>query len=814
MNPSPFSHLALLGGLGGNTEWTLSSEGLSPGWGFLLFLVLAGASVFAYWKFAPGVPAWRRYSMLGLRIAAILVLVILLVKPVLNTTLNEPIRQSLLVMLDTSQSSAVKDRRDRPDDLKRAAIAAGLLNPAKGLKQEVPPSAAAELLEISRWDLLVKLAGNEKLNFWPQLAGTADLVFYQFGRDASSAGNPAPQGGAAVSLAEAAEFFKQLKADKPATAIGDSLRQVLQEGRGQPAGGLLLITDGQSNAGSSPLESAQLAKEQNIPLYIYGIGVTSPPDLILEEIRTQKLAFVKERVEVRAKIRSQGLKDKSVSVVLKADGLDVGEQTLNIPDDGEYEVLFQFEPQEPGEMKLEVSLPVLPEETVKDNNLATARLRVTDSQFNVLLIEQEPRWDFRYLLAYLQRDRRLKVKCVMINGEPDLDKTEDSPFLPALPDDRDTFFNSEVLILGDVDPKDLGEQRMEIIKEWVEAGGGIIFLAGPYFNPSSYSGTPLEPLLPIVPDNISPPEFTMQRAPTPVKLQLTALGETSPYLQMSSDPEENKRIWDEFPGVRWTAPVSRLKPGAEVLLVDPRAEKMGRYGMLPVFAMQSYGAGTCVYLGTDETYKWRSGVGEKYYSILWGQIMQSLSLQLLEGGSARTQLKTDRVTYGIGDKVVISGKAYMEGFAPLIEPTLEGSLRIETTDPAGKTTEKKQPLNLSAVPEINGFRGEFVARAPGVYSFSTLRDPETVLKFEVVESRTEQLKTALNERLLRAMAQSGGGRFFQEEDLYQLPELMMEKSATVASFRKVELYHSAWWVPALLLFAFLEWLLRRLTQLK
>jgi len=44
--------------------------------------------------------------------------------------------------------------------------------------------------------------------------------------------------------------------------------------------------------------------------------------------------------------------------------------------------------------------------------------------------------------------------------------------------------------------------------------------------------------------------------------------------------------------------------------------------------------------------------------------------------------------------------------------------------------------------------------------------------------------------------------------------LVSEKSATVATFKKVELYHSFWWVPALLLFAFLEWLLRRLAQLK
>jgi hypothetical protein len=194
--------------------------------------------------------------------------------------------------------------------------------------------------------------------------------------------------------------------------------------------------------------------------------------------------------------------------------------------------------------------------------------------------------------------------------------------------------------------------------------------------------------------------------------------------------------------------------------------------------------------------------------------MQSLSLQLLEGGSARTQLKTDRQQYAVGDKVTVSGKAYTEGFNPLLEPSLPGTLKITSTDASGKITEKKQVFNLSAVPDINGFSGEFTAKAPGEYAFSTLRDPETVLKFEVLESRVEQLQTALNERMLRAMAESSGGRFFREEDLDQLPGLLKEKSATVASFKKLELYYSAWWLLALLTFAFLEWLLRRLSQLK
>lgn len=815
MNPdATFFALMQTGSEGGSLEWSLGYEGISPGWAVLVFVLLIAGTFLAYRKIVPTLTGWRQYTLIGLRACAVAVVLILLVKPVINLTLNEPVRQSLLVVLDTSQSMAFKDKRDHPDDLKRAALAAGILDPDKGLKQELPANAAADLGTLSRWDLLQKLAANEKLNLWARLAKQSDLAFFQFGSTVSAIGTPHVDGDAPLTAANAAEFFKSLHPDQPATAIGEAMRQVLQEGHGQPVGGILLITDGENNRGSPPLEAAQIAREQNVPLFIYGVGVTSPPDLILQEITPPKLAFVKERVDVHVKIRSQGIEDKTITATLKANGQEVDEQNVALGQEGEYEVVFHFIPGETGDLKLEASVPVLPQEVSKDNNIASATLRVTDSKFHVLLIEQEPRWDFRYLLAYLQRDRRLEVHCVMITGEPGLDQMENSPFLPSLPDDRDTFFHSEVLILGDVDPKDLGDDRMEIIREWVEAGGGIIFLAGPNFNPTAYAGTPLESLLPVVPDTTSSHDMAIQRAPEPFKLQLTPLGETSSYLQMSTDPEENKRIWDEFQGVRWTAPVARAKPGAEVLLVDPRPERAGRYGPLPVFAMQGYGAGTCVYLGTDETWRWRSQVGEKYYSILWGQIMESLSLQLLQGASSKTQLKTDRPQYVVGDKVIIDGNAYTDGFKPLIAPTLEGSLKIATTDASGKTAEQQQSFNLSPISGENGFHGDFVARIPGEYSYSTARDPAAILKFEVIDPRLEQLQTALNDKMLKAMANAAGGKFLREEDLDQLPKLLVEKASTAASFKKVELYYSLWWVVALLLFLSFEWLLRRLNQLK
>lgn len=767
------------------TEWRVSFEGLAPGLAFGLFVLVALATVFAYWKYARA-SRWRKWLMAAFRIAAVLVLAALLAKPVLHLTVHDPVRQPLLVLLDDSESMAFADKRETKEDLDRSEIATG-----------------SEQSSIARKELLKGVAANRKLDLFPKLSAQADLSFYRFGRNASPISSPEGK----IKPSDAEALFAGLKSEDTVTAVGDAVRQVLEEPRPQPAGGVLLVTDGSSNTGSSPLEAAQIAKEQGVPLFIYGVGVTSPRDVRVIEVLSRKLAFVGENMEVSARISSQGMGEKPVKVNLLADGAVVAEKEI-VLGDREQKVSFIHQPEQPGEVKLEIAVPVQPDEAGKDNNSASAIVRVTDKKFNVLLIEQEPRWDFRYLLDYLQRDPRLEVKCVMIDGEPGLEQIENSPFLAELPETREEFFRSQVIILGDVKPEDLGEERMSIIAEWVQAGGGIIFLSGPNFNPSAYAATPLEALLPIVPDTLLTREAAAQREPEPFQLQLTRLGESSPYLQMDSDPEENKRIWEAFPGVRWTAPVSRVKPGAEVLLVDPRPERSGRYGMLPVFAMQGFGSGQCVYFGTDETYRWRSRTGEKYYSILWGQIMQTLALQLLEGASSLTHLKAEKRQYAVGDTVVISGNAYTDGFEPLIVPSLDGTLTIES---GGRT--ETRPLTLQGR-DRNAFRGEFSAEVPGTYRFATTRDPDGVVKFDVVEARPERTQTALDEPLLKAMAEISGGLFVREEGLASLPEKIASKSATVASFKRLDLFHNGWLLAALLGFLFLEWLLRRLSQLK
>src|SRR6185369_8181187 len=161
-------------------------------------------------------------------------------------------------------------------------------------------------------------------------------------------------------------------------------------------------------------------------------------------------------------------------------------------------------------------------------------------------------------------------------------------------------------------------------------------------------------------------------ADKPVRLELTAAGRANPMLRLSDKDEENIALWKQLPPVYWVARVSRPKPAAEVLLVDPDPARESRFGKMPVVAYQQYGLGQVMFVGTDNTWRWRKNAGDIYYTALWGQIAQRVSLQHLLGVSKKTQLSTDRQNYLTGDRVSIYARLYADGFDPIQEPTVKG----------------------------------------------------------------------------------------------------------------------------------------------
>jgi hypothetical protein len=795
----------------GATQFSLEYEGLSWGWAFFILVVLVVGISWSYVRFAK-ISRFARVGLIGLRSILIALLLFLLVRPVLLITVEETIRRPFLVLLDATQSLGLVDRRSNPDDLMREALARGLVDPAGGLKQTLPGTKSG-LQDISRHDLLEALAANPRLNLWPRLNARASLAFYGFGRKLTSLGELAPPEGTKLTVNESAAFFHAAHDDENLTAIGDGLRDLLDAQRGQPTSGILLITDGANNTGSSPVEAAAIAKEDGVPLFIYGIGVASPRDIMVSELDGPQISNVKEKLTMTVHIRAQSMTGRKAVVQLKAHGKVVDEQPIEFHADGDQEVALNYTPDLKGTVDLEAFVPPLPEEAVKDNNSAQTQVRIVDDKINVLLIDEEPSWDFQFLVTMLERDRRISLKCVVIKGDSDLSLEPNSPFLDRIPDDKARLFANDLVILGDVDPADLGDDRMKLLNEWVsKMGGGLLFHAGPKFDPAAYQNTPLEPLLPVEIEARTSAPYD-----DPVQLKLTPAGESSPLLTLSEDAAQNLALWNGFPGIHWTAWVDQARPGARVLLVDPTPGRATRAGPMPVIAQQSYGLGQSLFIGFTETYRWRSHVGEKYFTQIWGQIIQALTSQHNLDASALVQLKTDRASYLTGGRVKISARIFQAGFNPVTDAEIPGVLTFTPDAKPGQPPPAPQTsdVRLQAIPDRPGeYRAETTAPSAGTYSYATVRAPSVAVKFHVAEPQVEMSDIAMNERLLRAMATAAGGHFLREEDLDGLPELVAPKSSDSVTFKKIPLAFAPVLLALMILAGCAEWFWRRKLELK
>ncbi|MEY2411005.1 MAG: hypothetical protein QOF48_3675 [Verrucomicrobiota bacterium] len=789
--------------------------GLGTGWWVLLVLAAAGL-VFWMYKASPvTLPRWRRHTLTVLRVIFMALLLALLLRPVLAFTVEGSVRRVLVMLLDGSSSMQIKDPRLDANDQKRAAIARNLLDPRAGLNQALDRSHAREYEQVARLDLTKAILKNERLNLLPRLDKEFDLSAFSFGQgvaelSARKAETNSPAKDGAVSV-DQFDWVDRLGATAPTTAIGDGIREVLNRKRGQPLAGIVLVTDGVNNSGSQPRDAAALARQENVPLFIYGVGITSPRDIIIQNLFAPDVTFVKDEVPVTVRVRAQGLSGESAELQLKLGDQTVATRTINFSGDGEQVVALKFTPQSLGEFELTASIEARPDETVKDNNSRMQRLKVIDAKIKVLLVDQAPRWEFRYLQAMLLRDRRVELKCYLVEGDKGISRVADSPYLPEFPARRDELFKYDLVILGDVDPKILNAQHQDNLNKLVsDFGGGLLVVAGKRFMPGQYRRSAIDKLLPV---EFDPPTLESSQDPIaekPVKLQLTAAGRANAMLRFSDKDEENAQLWAQLPPVYWVARVSRPKPAAEVLLVDPDPAKESRFGKMPVVAVQQYGLGQVLYIGTDNTWRWRKNAGDFYYTAMWGQIAQRVSIQRLLGVSRRTQLTTDRQNYLTGDRVTVYARLYSGvGFDPILEPSVKAAFGLKNGSGA------RPEVILRSIPEQPAmYRGEFVAPAAGAYSFWVESDPATLLDFNVSEPKFEFGETAMNEGLLRELAATTGGQFFREEDLHKLPELISAKTERVQSPMEVELWASPLYFILMLSVVTVEWVVRKLSHLK
>ena len=316
-------------------------------------------------------------------------------------------------------------------------------------------------------------------------------------------------------------------------------------------------------------------------------------------------------------------------------------------------------------------------------------IQVADDKANVLLVNGEARWEFRYLRNALARDPHVKATAVVFHqpGDDGSFKPSYETRFPARPSPADGHPDPlgvfDIVIVGDVDPADLAPEILTRLESYVaERGGTLVLNPGPKSWATLLSQEIVRKLLPITEPQLALVEPSGRDPAHPALPPGVALIPTTasqeaaawPMLQLAADPVQNRAIWTGLPHLPWVL-VGRSKPGATVLAATNGDDDGSSAAAI---AAQPYGLGKVLWVGTDGTWRWRHRVGDAYHHRFWGQVVRwatsrkltagnplvrfgPLQGRVAEGTDVRIQARISDGVNGVGPDLLIAARIVQAG---------------------------------------------------------------------------------------------------------------------------------------------------------
>ena len=745
-------------------------------------------------------PKSRRIIMTACQGLALLVLIVIFLGPFAKITKSSSYKRNMLVLVDSSSSMSTEDKRNA-ETIEDAARALGEIKTDENFDISQANELQTKITSPSR--IALAKATLENNNIVTQLGEKFNVSAFSF----DSQLKPIEEEEIDTNNSDSdKEISRPLKFDFDATgsstAIGSAMNEAVGKFAGREVAGVLVLSDFISVKGKDPVESAKLYSDKNIPIHTINFGLPSPPDIHVRKIIGPDVVFKGDRVPLRAQIESKGYNDRTVDITLKIDGTDQPAQQVKLKDGVQFVELIFVPDQESGTVELEVSAASFNDETTDKNNSSTHSVRILDEKIKVLYVEGIPRWEFRYLRWVLLRDPRLDVKFLMTQGDPAL--AGSSPrHIGTLPTNKEDLFKYDLIIIGDVPSGYFSNEQIELMDELVkERGGSLMMLAGPIAAPTSYKDTIIADVLPV---KIGAGSWNpVVNGTHPI---VTPAGRLSQSTSLSLSDDTTDRIWQKVNRMHQLPPLDGAKSGATILLSHSGSPE--GFDQYPLVAWHRYGTGKSLFVGTEDLWRMRLEVGDRYHARFWSQTIQFLTLSRLLGQNKQITIETDRSSFSEGDTVQIYANVLTESF----EPVTDIDQYTVLIEPKG-SPDSSAEIQLSPVAGNDGlFSGSYVAGKDGFYVLKASPSDENRAnspEFEVATVNPEDRETGARPDLGKQIADISGGKNINQREIQDFIESFSDEKPRESEVVIIEeLWDKEILFLLVLLFAGTEWFFRR-----
>jgi uncharacterized membrane protein len=720
----------------------------SPAWFVVFVLAAAAGAFFAYRKVARD-----KYSMgmVVLRAITFTILAFIFLRPVMNISTVLPQESYLAVVIDNSESMKIKDdgQTSRADQLQ------------------------AQL---------------QSTDFFKRLSDKFKVRTYRFDRDA-----------------ERIENMGRMTYEGKRTRLESATDLLNQELGTVPLSGVVLITDGVDNASKQWTESLSKLEARHIPFYTVGVGTEN----IVRDAEVTKVSAPRESLKestavVDISYRSHGFSGRKATLYVRENNVLLKSEELTLPPDGEIaEKAIDLPVKNEGSRIFSFSLQA-PDDRIPENNTLDALVEIKNDHPQILYIEGEPRWEFKFLRRAVQDDPNIRLVTLLRSSQnkfyrQGIDKEE--MLAEGFPKEREELYQYKGLIFGSIESTFFSQAQLNNVVDFVSnRGGGFLMMGGRNsFAGGRYQNSPIADILPVQ----MAPEASMPIIGR-LKLAVTDYGRTHPLMKLSPGADAHVKQWTDLPPLNDFNKTLDAKVGG-IVLARGEAETRGNSDPI-LLAYQRYGRGRTMALTSGSTWRWQMEMDheDQTYELFWKQVLR----WLVNTSPDPVMISSDKDTYLPGERVRI----YAEISNKKFERMNNAKVIAKVTNPDGIT--ETIPLDWNGTQD-GTYQTELNAGTAGIYrvEVEAAQGNENLgtnrAAFQVQDRPVEFYNASLDARLLQGIASSTDGHYYPLSRIGDVPNDAVYVEGATSFVEQKEL----WDVPILFMLLCLslagEWFWRK-----
>jgi hypothetical protein len=579
------------------------------------------------------------------------------------------------------------------------------------------------------------------------------------------------------------------------TDIAAALESLKKKMLGKNFAAVILLTDGQYNLGVNP---ASYASVYGYPVYTVGIGdAAEPKDIAITQVVYNDIVYLNNKIPVDVSLVSFGYKGKPVSVQLLAEGRVIQTRYLNVPEDGTVlKASFDFQAEKTGLQKFVVSVSPLADELTDKNNSKAFYIKVVKSKVSICLISGSPGPDHSFLYKVLAENPDIHVKAFVEKKDGSfMDVTEPGGGKPAEAFDCYIFNNYPT------SSSDMG--RLQTYVHAIQNDRRPFML----FYGSQLDVTKYRLFSDAAPVEIKP-DLSLDETLVYPSLSLT--GKNSVIMKVTDNASDAVQQWQELPPV-WIGKLNVIpSAGSDILArVDmSKATNVIRARKdIPLIVSKKTGQNKSIFVvpyGLWKSYFVMAGLRKTntaYVSFISNAVKWLTTME----DTKPVIVTVSKNIYRNGEKVLFNGQVYDEQYNPVNDAS------VKVTIKAGNRIHDVA-LEFAG----NGrYGGQLNGLEVGDYEYEGEAVRQDVLlgkdrgKFAVEDFSVELLRTAMNEKLLKAVAAESGGHYFAAQDFSDIEKHIQFQPLQIEEKKEIEL-----WNKIVLLFVLAgllaaEWFIRK-----